>query len=107
MRPFHARGPDNQKSGVNLSLQPMLLSHSCIHDVLLHDTCAKCSEGPSSTLSFDFLPENLEQHVLKAIEGRKVDRAAAAAIRKSMLNYYNESLAPAGDDWLYCRSKSR
>lgn len=96
IRPFHARGPDNSK-GYTLELQPLLLSHSCVHDVLLHDECPQCLEGPSSSLSFDFLPQNLEQHVLSVIEGRKVDRAAAAAIRKSMLTYHKESLAPAGE----------
>ena len=96
MRPFHARGPDN-KDGHTLSLQPMLLSHSCVHDVLLHDKCGDCDRGPMSVLSFDFLPRSLEQHVLDALKGRKVDRAAAAAIRKSMKGYYEDSLAPSGE----------
>ena len=96
MRPFHARGPDN-KDGYTLELQPLLLSHSCVHDVLLYDECSACSNGPSSTLSFDFLPSKLEQHVLNEIEGRKIDRSTAVMLRKSLKTYFADSLATPGE----------
>ena len=97
MRAFHARGPDNDKSGLSLSLQPMLLEYSCEHDVKLADTCSLCDSGKSSRVDFGFLPKNLEQHVLKAIEGRKIDRSTSAGMKKSMKAYFEDSLSLPGE----------
>ncbi len=95
LRPFHARGPDN-KDGISFSLDPFLLDIKCEHGVVLKDKCGKCT-GRGSTVSLDFLPDNVRSSVEEHITGRTLSRAENARAKAALRRYYTDSLAEPGE----------